>query len=73
MTTVEVTAELVRRRLHVRQMLGYGVFEVWVDDRKHSTHRAPIDAELAVRKILGITNEDGIEVLRELERRMGVS
>lgn len=61
MTVHQIIEELRRRDVHVRQYFDARCFEL------------PIDVEHAVRKLLGITNEQGVEVEQELNRRAGVS
>lgn len=69
----QIIQELRVRDIHVRQYFDGRCFELFVDGAFHSWWTTPIDCELAVRKVLGITNEQGLEVEAELTRRAGVS
>lgn len=73
MTTNEIISELERRDVHVRQFMGRSHYELWADGVFKSSSASPINMELAVRKLLGITNEQGIAVEKELVRRLAVS
>lgn len=61
------------RQVHVRQYLGRGVFELWADGRFVSWWVRPLDVELAIRRLLEITDAQGAVIGAEIQRRAGVS
>lgn len=73
MTTEQILWALDSRAVHVRQYLGRRVYELWADGKFQSWWTSPIEVESAVRKLLGITNEQGVAVEAELERRLSIS
>lgn len=68
MTVTEILDECARRDVHVRQYLSPRRYELWADGQRHSTHRRPIDAESAVRSLLGTTNVEGVAIEEVLDR-----
>lgn len=73
MSPSQIIAECRRRDIHVRQYFDGRRFEVFADGEFQSWWTRPIDCEMAIRKLLGITNEQGVEVEQELERLSKVS
>jgi hypothetical protein len=67
-TVPEILAVCERRDVHVRQYLSPRRYELWADSQRHSTHRRPIDAESAIRSLLGITNAEGVAIEEVLDR-----
>lgn len=72
-TPAKIINELRERNIHVRQYFDGRRFELFVDGEFHSWWRSPLDAEHAIRRVLEISNEDGIAVEREIAKRLDAS
>ena len=66
--TARILAELKRRNVHVRQFVSQGYFELWADGQFQSSWMRPIDVECAMRKLLGVSIDDGVDAEREVDR-----
>lgn len=78
MTAAEINrilTELEDRSMHVRQYLGGRgrQFELWADGKLQSIWSSPLEVECAVRKLLGITNADALDIEAEIRRRSNLS
>lgn len=69
----EIIAELRRRGVHVRQYLADRRYEIWVDGEKATTEYSPIATEQRIRRVLGITNAEGVAVEQAIKRELDKS
>lgn len=73
MNAGQILAELRRRDVHVRQYFDGRRFELFADGQFQSWWSSPIETESAIRKLLGITNEEGLAVEAELARQAAIA
>lgn len=73
MNVHQIIAELQRRDIHVRYYFDGRCFELFADGRFQSWWSSPLEVESAVRKLLGISNEQGVAVEAEIKRCAGIS
>lgn len=70
-TAYQVLEEMRGRDVHVRQYFDGRCFELFADGAFHSWWTSTQEVERAVRKLLGITDEEGLAVEAELVRMAG--